>query len=87
MNNISLRLSLLNHEYQKISNIIKNFDKHLIFLNENYLIDYGELLNYQNNLYNIVKKINSNYNDCLKKYNSEINKNISSIYEGSSYLR
>ena len=71
MNNISLRLSLLNYEYQKISNIIKNFDKHLIFLNENHLIDYGELLNYQNNLYNIVKKINSNYNDCLKKYNSD----------------
>ena len=68
MEELSLKLSLLNYQYQEVSKITKNLNNHLENLNKHYLIDYNELINYQNSLYDIVKKINSNYNNYLKNF-------------------
>lgn len=71
MEELSLKLSLLNYEYQEISKITRNLNNHLENLNKHYLIDYNELLNYQNTLYDIIKKINSCYNTYLKEFDNE----------------
>lgn len=72
MDKFSLKIALLNYEYHKISRIINDMNSHVENLNKNYLIDYSELINYQNNLYDIVKKININYNNYLKDLDIDV---------------
>jgi len=64
------KLSLLNYQYQKVSKLTNEFNSHLETLSKHYLIDYNELINYQNTLYDIIKKINSSYNKYLKNFNN-----------------
>ncbi|ADO67270.1 putative Lon protease [Cafeteria roenbergensis virus] len=73
----TLKLSLLNYQYQKVSSLTSKFNSHLEILNKHFLIDYNELINYQNTLYEIVKKINKYYNDYLIQFD-DIN-NINDI--------
>ena len=72
MDELSLKLSLLNHQYQDVSEMTKELNTHLENLNRHLLIDYNELINYQNSLYDIIKKINSNYNKYLKTFKDPI---------------
>lgn len=67
---INLKLSLLNYQYQKVSTITNTFNDHLEVLNKHYFIDYNELINYQNTLYDIIKKINSSYNKYIKNFDT-----------------
>lgn len=62
-------------EYEKISLIVNKLNKHLEFIQENNFIDYMELSKSQEGLYDIIKKINSEYNIYLKKNNQEIETN------------
>ena len=64
------KLSLLNYQYQKVSKLTSEFNQHLETLSKHYLIDYNELINYQNTLYDIIKKINSSYNKYLKNFDN-----------------
>jgi len=66
------KLNILQMEYEKISLIVNRLNKHLENIQENNFIDYLELNNYQEGLYEIIKKINSEYNSFLKKNNQEI---------------
>ena len=72
MEELSLKLSLLNHQYQDVSSTTKDLNTHLENLNRHLLIDYNELINYQSTLYDIIKKINSNYNKYLKTFKEPI---------------
>lgn len=71
MNEQKLKLSFLNSQYRDISKITMNLNIHLEELNKHLLIDYNELINYQNSLYDIIKRINSCYNKYLKTFDNE----------------
>lgn len=68
MENYSMNISLLNYQYQEISKTTQDLNNHLEILNKHFLIDYSELINYQNILYDTIKQINNRYNNYLKNF-------------------
>jgi endopeptidase La len=76
------KLQFLQEGYHKLTRIISKLNHHLEIIQEFHLIDFNELSTYQNELYDIIKSINSEYNLFLKKYPDEQEENILVKYHG-----
>jgi len=60
-----LKLSLLQKIYKELSLYILNLNQHIIFLYDNFFIEYVLKQNLLNTLNEINKNINTNYNNFI----------------------
>jgi endopeptidase La len=65
VNIINIKLKILQNKYKYLCDIILNFEKHIDYLYVNYYIEFVEKNNIFIELFNIMKKINIQYNNYI----------------------
>ena len=77
------KLYFLQLKYTHIINIIRNIENHYTILKQLNLLNADQLLEFSNKIYNIIKNINTLYNQHVNtyfnNYNTEIDKLVTSI--------
>ena len=74
------KLYYLQSKYNKIINIINDIEEHYNILTHNHLIDnQNNSNNFSNNLYDIIKNLNSYYNNAINNYLENSNTEIDEL--------